>query len=459
MARTTARRSLALFLALAGIGLSHACARAHEGAIPDVPMDVRPARVLALAHVRLIDGTGAPARDDQTIVIAEDRIYAVGPSSQIEIPPGAEIRDLRGHTVMPGFVQLHEHTWFGGIEQPVHADWSAELYLRNGVTTAMTAGTRFPEQELELKRRIDAGEIPGPNFISAGHYISGFGNPATSANRVVRSEAEARAVVNEWADKGVTWFKILNGPLDVVRWVVDAAHARGARVTIHPCSVSLEEAANAGVDLIQHGFITGSEYVPGRRAGECPPGNQVAQADVDVSSPEVQSSIRRLAETGVAVVSTLAVYETFMPSYQLDSVAVAALPASVRASVFKAYEARGASGYSVPPRLLRKMQEWERAFVAAGGLLAAGSDPWGTGMVPGLGNLRQLELLIEAGFSEEEAVKIMTVNGAAVLAMEDQIGSVEVGKTADLLVALERLPSTQPGRFDAVMVVGRGVRR
>jgi imidazolonepropionase-like amidohydrolase len=273
----------------------------------------------------------------------------------------------------------------------------------------------------------------------------------------VRSEAEARAVVNEWADKGATWFKILNGPLDVVRWVVSAARERGAKVTIHPCSVSLQEAADAGVDLIQHGFITGSEYVPGRRAGECPPGNQVAQADVDVSSASVQRSIRELAATGVAVVSTLAVYETFMPSHQLDSVAIAALPASVRAEVLKAHAARAASGYSVPPRLLRRMQEWERAFVAAGGLLAAGSDPWGTGMVPGFGNLRQLELLIEAGFSEEEAVKIMTLNGVRVLGMDGQVGSVEVGKMADLVVINGQLKSGSAGRTVAAKVLRRGV--
>jgi imidazolonepropionase-like amidohydrolase len=452
----TARAGIRACVLVAALLSLHACARAREGAIPDLPMDVRSARVLALAHVRLIDGTGAPARDDQTIVIAGDRIYAVGPSSEIVIPPGAEIRDLRGHTVLPGFVQLHEHTWLGGIAQPVHADWSAALYLRNGVTTAMTAGTRFAEEELLLKQRVDAGEIPGPDFIIAGPYITGFGNPATSPNRVVRSEAEARAVVNEWADRGVTWFKILNGPLNVVRWVVDAAHARGARVTIHPCSVSLQEAADAGVDLIQHGFITGSEYVPGRRAGECPPGNQVAQADVDVSSASVQRSIRELAASGVAVVSTLAVYETFVPSFSLDTVALAALPASIRIEVEKAHAARAASGYEVPPRLLRKMMEWERAFVAAGGLLTAGSDPWGTGLIPGFGNLRQLDLLISAGFSEEEAVRIMTLNGALALGKADQIGTVEVGKIADIAVVPGFTLTMQTTPIAAISVIRRG---
>lgn len=438
MCRTTARRSLSIAFTLAPLlGISvllHACARARAGE-PQVEYTLveHPASAVALTHVTLIDGTGAPAREDQTILILGDRISAVASSSEIVLPNEVEVHDLRGHTVLPGLVQLHEHTWFGGIAEPVHADWSAELYLRNGVTTALTAGTRYPDEELELKRRIDAGEVAGPNLIIAGPYISGFANPM-SRSRVVRSEAEARGVVDEWGDRGATWFKILNGPLSVVEWVVAAAHSRGARVTIHPCSVSLHEAADAGVDLIQHGFITGSEYVPGRRAGECPPGNHVAQADVAVSSPEVQESIRRLASSGVAVVSTLAVYETFMPEFELDTVALAALPADVRAEVERAHAARAASGYSVPPRLLRKMMEWERAFVAAGGLLAAGSDPWGTGLVPGFGNLRQLELLIETGFSVEEAVKIMTLNGAVVLGIEEDVGSIEVGKVADLVV-------------------------
>lgn len=421
---------------IAMIGMLHACARAHErlpvtdALRPYVSVD---APVVAMTHVKLIDGTGAPARDDQTIVIDGARIVAVGPSHSVTIPAGARVLDLTGHTVLPGLVQLHEHTWLGGLRESVFMPWSAQLSLAGGVTTAMTAGTRFPDEELELKRAIDAGEVPGPRLHIAGPYITG-GPPRPSANRIVTTEEEARSVVNEWADKGATWFKVLIGPADVLRWTIDAAHARGLRVTIHPCSVTFAEAVALGVDLIQHGFITASEYVPGRREGECPADNQRAQADVDVSSDVVQSSIRALAASGVGVVSTLAVYETFMPEHELDPRALAALPADIRREVEVSHAGVEASGYVVPSRLLTKMMEWERAFVAAGGLLGAGSDPWGTGLIPGFGNLRNFELLVKAGFEVEAAVQIMTLNGARILGLEAEIGSVEVGKVADLVV-------------------------
>lgn len=285
MARHRLRRSSVLLLAT--IAMLHACARATEGGSEPRPGDgwfgyaPANANAVALMHVKLIDGTGAPARDDQTIVIIGDRITAVGPSSVVVIPAGARVLDLTGHTVLPGLVQLHEHTWLGGLRESVFMPWSAQLYLAAGVTTAMTAGTRFADEELELKRAIDAGEVAGPRLLVAGPYITGFA-PArgVSPNRVVRSAEDARAAVNEWVHKGATWFKVLNGPADVLRWTIDAAHARGARVTIHPCSVTFAEAVSLGVDLLQHGFITASEYVPGRRPGECPRDNQIAQADV-----------------------------------------------------------------------------------------------------------------------------------------------------------------------------------
>src|SRR5215210_5561450 len=260
--------------------------------------------LVALRHVTVIDGTGRPARPDQTIVLRDGRIESVGPSSTQVIPAPAKVMDLAGYTVIPGLVGLHEHTYFGGISHPAPMVHSALLYLAAGVTTAMTAGSMLPYNELNMKRLVDKGELPGPRLHISGPYFTG---PRTEPNgfTIIESPEVARRVVNYWADEGADWFKILSGPASVVRAVVAAAHARGLKVNAHLCAVTFSEGARLGIDLLQHGFITNSEYVPGKQPDVCPSTNQEAQADVDPSTPAVRESIRRIVAAGAAVASTL----------------------------------------------------------------------------------------------------------------------------------------------------------
>jgi hypothetical protein len=187
----------------------------------------------------------------------------------------------------------------------------------------------------------------------------------------VTTPEEARRVVAEWAKRGVTWFKFLGGASRaVVGAAIEEAHARGLKVTGHLCSVTFTEAAALGMDALQHGFITNSDYVPGKRPDQCPPGNMKVQADVDLSSPAVRESIRKIVAGGSAVVSTLGVYETFDPERaRLHPEAMAMLAPATRGEVEANHAQVAARGFTVPTRLLRKMMEWERMFVAAGGLL------------------------------------------------------------------------------------------
>jgi len=224
---------------------------------PAISAAVRPfvavdAPVVALTHVRLVDGTGAPARDDQTVVFRDARIEDVGPSASTPVPRGARVLDLAGHTVIPGLVGLHEHTYFGGIRQTAPMDASAYLYLAMGVTTAMTAGSQLPDQEVELKRKVGVGEMPGPRLLIGGPYLRG-GRARTGPFRGIDSAEVAERVVAEWAGKGATWFKVLSGPSNVLRWVIDAAHRRGLHVSAHLCAVTFTEAATMGIDALQHG--------------------------------------------------------------------------------------------------------------------------------------------------------------------------------------------------------------
>jgi hypothetical protein len=418
------------------------------------------APVVALTHARLVDGTGAPVREDQTVILTGDRISAVGPSPSTAIPAEARVIDATGLTVLPGMVGLHEHSYFGGVQHVTQMSMSAPLlYLAFGVTTAMTAGSMLPYQELSMQQAVDQGRLPGPRFLITGPYLDGSATRSAFA-RALRTPEEVSRVVNYWIDEGVTWFKVLGGISRDLLWqVIRVAHARGAKVTGHLCSVTFAEAAALGIDALQHGFITASEYVPDKRPDECPSGNMRVQATVDVESAEVQASVRALAQRGTPVVSTLAVYETFTPERSiLDTAAMAMLAPHVRREVEARYANRASGSLVVRETLLKKMMRWERSFVAAGGLLGAGSDPWGTGFVPGFGNVRNYELLLEAGFSPPEAVRILTLNGARILGLEQQIGSVEVGRQADLIL-VDGNPVAQPRdlyRIRTVFRAGRG---
>jgi len=167
--------AIRMHLALAALLATAVSAGAQRTLTPGVQRFVSvDAPVVALVHARLVDGTGAPSRADQTIIIRGNRIAVVGPSNTTPAPAGARVIDLTNHTVMPGQVGLHEHTYFGGVQRLTQMSTSGPLaYLAYGVTTAMTAGSQLPYHELNMKSAVDAGVLPGPNFLIAGPYLDG----------------------------------------------------------------------------------------------------------------------------------------------------------------------------------------------------------------------------------------------------------------------------------------------
>ncbi len=453
-----ASRTLVLPLALFAFvvpGVAQERPAPGPGVLPFVSVD---APVFALTHVTLVNGTGTPALADQTVVVRGTILTAIGASGSVPIPEGARVLDLSGHTLLPGLIDLHEHTWFGGVRQSTQMESGPLLYLSMGVTTAMTAGSQFPYHELNQKRAIDAGLMPGPRMHVTGPYLTS-GPPRQSANRIVQTPEEVRRIVSYWADEGATWFKFLGaGTTDLLAAAIEVAHTRGLRVTGHLCSITFSEAARLGIDALQHGYITNSDYVPGKVPGECPPENMRIQSDVDVESPEVRRNIADLVAMGAPVVSTLGVYETFTPSRaRLDTRAMAMLRPDTRAEVESNHANLAASGLIVPERLLQKMMRWERMFVEAGGLLGAGSDPWGTGFLPGFGNLRNVELLVEAGFTFEQAIRITTLNGARILGEDAERGSITVGKRADLVVVRGDARADPASLYEVVTVFKDGL--
>lgn len=453
--RRSPRAWLWSFLGVALAAASPGCARLEAQAVltPGVARFARVrAPLVALEHVRVIDGTGAPARDDQTVIIIDGRITRVGPSSQIRAPRGAQRLDLNGHTVIPGLVGLHEHLFYPVADSnngfKAHPSTFPRLYLAGGVTTARTAGTFDTRADLSVKRDIDLGLVPGPRLLITADYIDGPRLAAPGMASVTTPE-QARAFVEYWAAQGVHSIKAYTQiPRLALAEAIRTAHARGLMVTGHLCSVTFREAAEMGIDNLEHGFLVASDWVHDKRDSECPPGQARAFAQLDVRSPEVQTLFRQLVSHRVAITSTLAVAE--LPAVQ-QRFRDALAPATLRSYVDWRTRTVGLERVAFDDG--RKEATLELAFVRAGGQLVAGADPTGDGQVlPGFGDQRNIELLVEGGFTAVEAIRIATLNGAALLGLDEQIGTISPGKRADLVV-LAGNPATRIEDIERVVTV------
>jgi hypothetical protein len=415
-------------------------------------LSIRSASV-ALRHVAVVDGTGEAARTDQTVLIADGRITAVGPAATTTIPAGAEPHDYPGYTVLPGLVGMHDHLFYtasrdaqrnspAGLEPGFVVNeipFSApRLYLAAGVTTLRTTGSLEPYTDLKVRSRIEAGAMPGPHMDLTAPYLEGRGTIFAQMHELSGPE-EAEKFVGYWASAGMTSFKaymyLTRAELTAA---VAAVHRRGLRITGHLCAVSWPEAIAAGIDDLEHGPIyTDTEFVIGRQPDECPAGKALGAswAQRTVSDPEVAALIHSLIEHHVAVTSTLPVFELTVPGRPtmqrrvLDSMSVAARDS------YLTFRAQLDPKDTTPAKLFRLEMDFERAFAAAGGLLLAGPDPTGAGgVLPGFGDQREIELLVEAGFTPLQAIEIGTRNGARFLGRDHDIGTIAAGKRADLIL-------------------------
>jgi imidazolonepropionase-like amidohydrolase len=412
--------------------------------------------VVALVNVTVIDGTGAPPVPGRVVLLRDGRIAEVGPVGGTMIPEGARVLELEGHTVIPGLVGLHNHTFYTTSGRSVQLAFSSpRLYLGSGVTTIRTTGAASPYSELNMKRGIEAGTMPGPRMHVTGPYITGSVG-AGSHMLTVGSPEEARRVVGYWAEEGATWFKAYTAiSRDALGAAIEEAHRRGLEFTGHLCSVSFREAVALGIDNLEHGLFTNSDYDPTKEPDRCPSGMRNRLADLDMDSPDVAATIREMVEAGVGLTSTLAVYELSFPGRPpLEPRFERALaPEAYREYMATRESIQRNADQSTMPAVFRNAQAFELAFVRAGGLLGAGVDPTGNGgALPGFGDQRNYELLIEGGFTPVEAIQIMSLNGARILGNDDELGSVEAGKVADLVV-IDGDPVARPEEIRNVVTV------
>jgi len=404
---------------------------------------------IALTHVRVIDGTGGATREDQTVVVSNGKIASVSDAASATTPKDAQVLDLHGYTIIPGLVGMHDHLfypmgngifWRDGIQLSPSVPCRGTDYIR-------TTGSLEPYTDLELKKQIDRGETPGPKIHPTGPYLEGPGTFAVQMH-VLTGPEDATRTVNFWLDQGIENFKayMFITPADLSA-AVDAAHRRGAKVTGHLCAVGFREAAAIGIDDLEHGLLVDTEFYPWKKPGECPADHLDYDliSKLDVTAGPLRDMILDLVQHHVAVTSTLPVFEMSVPGRPaiqqrvLDALTSdarsAVLNNKVRAGDAGAIRQRYHTDSSPWPAAFKKEMEFEHAFAQSGGTLLAGLDPTGMGgVIAGFGDQREVELLVEAGFTPVEAIHIATANGAQFLGELERIGTIAPGKQADLVV-------------------------
>jgi imidazolonepropionase-like amidohydrolase len=446
--------SLATLLAIASIGVIAQRPQLSDATRAYVTVD---APTIALINARVIDGTGAPARERQTILIQDGTIADIGESGTLAVPAGATSIDLAGKSVMPGMVMVHEHLYYPtgpGVYGQLGESFS-RLYLAGGVTTMRTGGNVNGFMDLNLKRLIDRGAKPGPAIDATAPYVNG---PNTFVQmHTVSTAEEARKHVAYWADVGATsvkaYMQISRAGLAAA---IDEAHKRSMKVTGHLCSVTYGEAADLGIDNLEHGFLAATDFVTDKEPDTCPGQNRGQQtiATLDENGAAFKTLVKKLVDKRVALTSTLTVFETFTPGRPMPP-GLDVLAPQLKEQFERTYARVAKNTESIYVKLLPKAMALERAFARAGGILVAGTDPTGSGgVVPGFSNQRQIELLVDAGFSPLDAIAIGTLNGARYLGREARIGSIAKGKQADLIV-LNGDPATNISEIRKVDTVFR----
>lgn len=321
-----------------------------------------------------------------------------------------------------------------------------------------TTGSVEPFADVSLSRQIDAGKLPGPHIDATGPYLEGAGSFAIQLHELTGPD-DARETVKYWADRGVTSFKAY---MHITRaelgGAIEEAHKRGMKVTGHLCSVTYKEAVELGIDDLEHGFFVNTQLDPDKKPDVCSDSEGAYTLEhMEPNGPAAKDLIEALVKHHVAITSTLPVFESgsFPRLTPLRQEVLDVMSPSAR----EAYLYKRERPAGIPPAkhdwaaLLKRDMELEHEFVEAGGLLLAGPDPTGDGgVVPGFGDQREIELLVEAGFSPVEAIKIATLNGAVFEGKQDRIGSIAPGKNADMVV-MKGDPSTHINDVENVEIV------
>ena len=403
---------------------------AFAGALLGALAGVISAQQVALVGGMLIDGYEAPPIHHAAILIDGDRIAAVGPASEVQIPAGARVIDTRGMTMLPGLIDLHVHTMFLGHGE--YSEWfpfftpekekmmeiAARQLLLAGVTTAVDLGA--PIEITRVRDRIDRGEVPGPRMLVSGPWIAGrrWGSFPDYFQRVVSTPEEAALRTHELADAGVDVIKTWAGMSeDMLRAVAEAAHERGIEVHSHLYSPEdLWNAIRAGVDVIQHAGSAGNP-------------------------PYADDLVSEIAHRGIPVVQTIAhrpwVYQATVdfPERLQDRRLVETLPVELYEEFQRSFQDfRRLSYFRTTPQQIRKSELSARQFIEADAVMAMGTDSGSPLNFHTESAWREISALVDSGMTPIQAISAATKTGAEVIGRGNEVGTIEPGKLADVIV-------------------------
>lgn len=403
--------------------------------------------IIVFKSALLIDGKGNPPKPHQTVIVSNGKIKWIGDDAKAILPKTANIIDLNGKAMMPGLVMLHEHMFISAFDFDTRLLNAHQLpvsfprlYLACGATTIRTCGSIEPYSDISIKKSINQGLSPGPSIELTAPYIEGRSSLFPQMNELKTPE-DATAFVNYWADQGFTSFKAyISVDKPTLKAAIDAAHKRKLKITGHLDAVTYKEAASLGIDNLEHGFLASTDFVTDKKENQSPAygSADTSVANLDINSDRVKEFIQYLIDNNVGVTSTMAVMEGSITGQpRPDWQALNAMSPDTRDFYLKMLtNIKSTPGPTDFDKAFVKGAKMEKLFYDMGGLLTVGTDPTGNGgTLAGYGSWRAIELLVEAdGFTPLEAIKIATLNGSVALGFDKAIGTIETGKSADLLI-------------------------
>ncbi|NBC16406.1 MAG: amidohydrolase family protein [Bacteroidetes bacterium] len=434
--------------------------------LPVLPARSQP---LAVQNVTVVDVTDGTLRPNQTILINGSRIAAVGSADDVAVPEEAKTVDATGGYLIPGLWDMHVHTFNNNDPQPPNT-WHFPLYLAHGVTGVRDMWVRPGEQAAQVhtwRQELEAGTFVGPRFGAIGTLVDG--PPPIQKSDTVTTTVQAQAFVERLKTAHIDFVKVYNRLTpDAYRALVDAAHGAGLYVAGHvPAAISIADASEAEQRSVEH--LDGVHYAcsskeDSLRARRVPLSYYLAQEFVDTHDPAQCAALyERLATNETWQVPTFTV---FRPWTSQDLAVLADDEGLVYTPVDEATEWQGLRDFLTfaPPPVKQGMadlyaleQRIVREMHAAGVPLLAGTDIGNPYVYPGFSLVDEVKELVEAGLSPLAALQTATLNPARYLRRTDDLGTVETGKLADLVLLganpLEDVDHLR--RIRAVVVNGR----
>ena len=369
--------------------------------------------LVILEGASLIDGTGSPPRNDSVVVLKDERILTVtDKGSYTTYPKDSEIVNLTGRFLIPGLFDMHAHV-AGVLDLSYNqtiSENTLEALLDNGITTIRNPGGPTKES-VALRDAVAAGQIKGPQIFTAGRLINGLPFPTRFVETIANTEAEVREEVKSQADAGVDYVKLYVGLYpNLVKTAIDEAHNQGIKVIGHLYLTSWTDAANLGIDALTHG-VPVSPFLLSEDKREIFIENGRGPFDhflwlnlVDLNSTKINEMINALVKNKIPVDPTLSIYEAMLKDDPQNQ------------------------------HLWSKVLQLTKILYDHGVTIMSGTDIPNFGLIPGISLHHELELLVKAGINPLNVIKIATSNGADALGILDDVGTIEAGKQADMII-------------------------